>query len=159
MKAARMFAVGIIVIASSSLIARGAEATGFTLTEACGIPPFAPGVTDMHLHLRHFPEQKSGQELVLDMPSLLGPSGDTDWIDVPAHLCAISSTNSCSDARSARVQVLHYSGRYYPFIRNWFTKPRIFGNFEVNLKDGNSIKGSLNATAHKLKYPQQPICE
>ena len=113
----------------------------------------------MHLHLRHFPKQKSGQELVLDMPSLLAPAGVTDWVDVPAHLCTISSPSTCTDARSARVQVLHYSARHYPFIRNWFTKPRISGNFEVNLKDGNPIKGFFNATARKMKYPQQPICE
>jgi hypothetical protein len=57
------------------------------------------------------------------------------------------------------VQVLHYSARHYPFIRNWLTKPRISGNFEVNLKDGTPINGSFNATAHKMKYAQQPLCE
>lgn len=161
MKPAGIFAIGVllVVFASTPLTAWNAEASGFTLTEACGRPPFRSGLTDMHLHLRHFPKQKPRQELVLDMPSILGPSGVKDWIDVPAHICRISSPNTCSDARTARVQVLHYSAHWYPFIRNWFTKPRISGNFEVNLKDGNSIKGSFTSTERKMKYAQQPICE
>ena len=152
--------MGVLFVSSCSpATAWSAEASGFTLTEACGVPPFRSGQTDMHLHLRHFPRQMPKQELVLDMPSLLGPSGVKNWIDVPAHLCTISSPNTCSDARSARVQVLHYSARRYPFIRNWFTKPRMSGNFEVNVEGGNPIKGSFSATAHKMKYLQQPICE
>ena len=159
MKAAWIFAIGIVVISSSALLtARSAEATGFTLTDACGTGNGGPGLANMRLHLRRFPNQRAGQELVLDMPSLLGPVGITGWMDVPGHLCTTSSPQTCTDVRSARVQVLHYSAPYYPFafIRNWFTKSRISGNFEVNLKVGNPIRGSFKATAHKMKYPKQP---
>src|SRR3954462_15034975 len=101
MKAAWIFAIGIVVISSSALLtARSAEATGFTLTDACGTGNGGPGLADMHLHLRRFPNQKSGQELVLDMPSLLGPVGITDWMDVPGHFCTMSSPKTCTDARS-----------------------------------------------------------
>lgn len=138
MKRAGIFAIGVLFASSCTpLTGWSADASGFTLTEACGVPPFRSGLTDMHLHLTHFPKQKPGQELVLDMPSLLGPSGVKDWMDVPAHLCTISEPSTCSDIRSARVQVLRYSPHYYPFIRNWFTKPSISGSFEVNLKGGN----------------------
>ena len=159
MKPAWIFViVGVLTFSCTRLAAWSEKASGFTLTEACGAPPFGAGL-DMHLHLRRFPQQKAGQELVLDIPSLLGPSGVKDWMDVPAHLCTVRNPTTCSDAQSARVQVLNYSGRYYPFIRNWLTKPTISGNFEVNLKDGSSIKAPFTATAHRMRYSQHPTCE
>jgi hypothetical protein len=113
----------------------------------------------MHLHLTRFPKHKPGQELVLDMPSLLGPSGVTDWIEVTGQLCGISDPRACSEVQDARVQVLKYSARYYPLVRDWFTTSHISGNFKVRLKDGTVIEGSFSAKARKVKYPQQPVCE
>jgi hypothetical protein len=160
MKPFVLFAVGILlVLFGTPLSARNADASGFTLTDPCGRPPFRSGQTDMHLHLTRFPKRQRGQELVLNMPSVLGTSGFTDWIKVQGELCGISNPSACSEAESARVQVLNYSARYYPFIRDWFTSPRISGNFEVSLKDRTVIEGPFSAKARKVKYSQQPICE
>jgi hypothetical protein len=160
MKTFVMFAVGVLVpLFGTPVSARSADARGFTLTDTCGTPPFRSGQTDMHLHLTRFAKQKRGQELVLNMPSVLGPSGLTDWIEVRGELCGISNPSACSEAQSARVQVLNYSAGYRPFIRDWFTTPRISGNLEVRLKDGTAIEGSFSAKARKIKYSHQPICE
>jgi hypothetical protein len=160
MKPFALFAVGtLLVLPGTPLSGRNADASGFTLTDPCGRPPFRSGETDMHLHLTRFPKQKRGQELVLDMPSVLGSSGVTDWIKVQGELCGISNLSACSEAESARVQVLNYSARHYPLIRDWFTSPRISGNIEVSLKDGTVIEGSFSAKARRVKYSPRPICE
>lgn len=114
---------------------------------------------NQRVYLTRFPKQKPGQELVLISSSLLGPTGIQDWIDVPAQLCTMASSNACSDAHSAKIQILDYQARYHPFIRNRFTMPRISGNFDVTLKDGTEIKGSFTATERRVKYTPEPICE
>jgi hypothetical protein len=160
MKPFALFVVGtLLVLPGTRLSARDADASGFTMTDPCGKPPFRSGQTDMHLHLTRFPKRKRGQELVLDMPSVLGSSGIKDWTKVRGELCGNSNPSACSEAESARVQVSNYSGRYYPFIRDWFTSPRISGNFEVSLKDHLVIEGSFSAKGRKVKYSPQPICE
>jgi len=130
-----------------SVVAWSADATGFTLTIPCGSPPFGPGETDMELHLTHFPKQKSGHELVIMMPSLLGPSGVTDWVDAVAKLCSTSGTISCSNAQRARVRVLNYSVRY----------ARTSGRFEVGLRDGTVIEGSFTAKERQQFGPLAPV--
>jgi hypothetical protein len=160
MKPFVLFAIGtVLILPGTPLTARNANASGFTLTDPCGKPPFRSGQTDMHLHLTRFPKQKRGQELVLDKPSVLGSSGVTDWIKVRGELCGISNPSACTEAESARVQVLNYSSRYYPIFRDWFTSPHISGSFEVSLKDGTVIESSFSAKARKVKYSRQPICE
>jgi hypothetical protein len=77
------------------------NATGFTVTKPCRSPPFGAGAMDMHLHLVHFPKQKPGQELVLMMPSMLGPSGVTDWADV------VGSSAAHRNAVTARMRRAH----------------------------------------------------
>ena len=114
---------------------------------------------NQHLHLTRFPKKKPGQELLLTTSSFLGPTGIRDWIDVPAQLCTKAPSNSCSDVKSAKIQILDYSARYYPLVRNSFTMPRVSGNFDVRLKDGTEIKGSFTATERRVKYAQEPICE
>ena len=133
-----------------SLAVRGSDATGFTQTLPCGTPPFADGMTDMQLHLTHFPKQRARQELVVMMPSVLGPSGFTDWVDAVAKLCTASDLTSCSDAQSARVRVLNYSQR----------RRRISGRFEVKLRDGTIIEGTFTAEERYFDAPSSPvICE
>jgi hypothetical protein len=133
-----------------SAVAWSADATGFTLTHPCGSPPFGAGETDMELHLTHFPKQRSGQELVIMMPSILGPSGVTDWADSVAKLCRTSGTISCSIAQRSRVRVLNYSARYV----------RTSGRFEVGLRDGTVIEGSFTAKERQQFGPLAPVyCE
>jgi hypothetical protein len=133
-----------------------ADATGFTLTLPCGSPPFGGGTTDMRLHLTHFPKQKPGQELVIMIPSLLGPTGVTDWVDAVAKLCSTSGPISCSNAQRARVRVLNYSAHYF---LGHVSRPRISGRFEVGLGDGTIIEGTFTAKARKLDQSSQVICE
>jgi len=64
----------------------------------------------MEIHLTQFPEQKTGEELVLTTLAGVGSSGVTDWVDeYGGKLCRKSSTQSCVKLPKARVQVLHYS--------------------------------------------------
>jgi hypothetical protein len=136
-----------------SVVAWSADAAGFTLTRPCGSPPFGSGETDMELHLTRFPKQKSGQELVLMMPSRLGPSGVTDWVDAVGKLCSTSGTISCSNARRARVQVLNYSAHRA-------SSPRTSGRFEVGLRDNSVIEGTFTAKEGHPVGPLAPvICE
>jgi hypothetical protein len=84
------------------------------------------------------------------MPSVLGPSGFTDWVDAVAKLCTASDLTSCSDAQSARVRVLNYSQR----------RRRISGRFEVKLRDGTIIEGTFTAEERYFDAPSSPvICE
>jgi hypothetical protein len=138
------------------VVAWSAEATGFTLTLPCGSPPFGSGTTDMRLHLTHFPKQKPGQELVIIMPSLLGPTGVTDWVDAVAKLCSTFGFISCSNTQRARVRVLNYSARYF---FGHVSRPRISGRFEVGLRDGTIIDGNFAAKERKLKQSSPVICE
>ena len=154
------FAVGILfTLFVTPLKAYCAQAHGYTITDPCGRPPFGRGDTDMHLHLTRFPGRKSGQELVINMPSMSGPAGITDWTDATAELCSTSPQRKCSQAKSARVQVLKYSSRYYPIIRGAFTTPHISGNFKVKLTDSFVVEGFFSAKERKVKYLHQPICE
>jgi hypothetical protein len=92
---------------------------------------------DMRLHLVHFPKQKPGQELVLMMPSMLGPSGVTDWADAVGKLCSTSKRGDCSNAQGARVRVLNYSA--HNFLGKVLS-PHISGEFEVRFSDGTELK-------------------
>jgi hypothetical protein len=138
------------------VVAWSADATGFTLTVPCGSASFGSGTTDMRLHLTRFPKQKPGQELVVMMPSLLGPTGVTAWVDAVAKLCITSDPVSCSNAQRARVRVLNYSARYF---LGHVSRSRISGRFEVGLGDGTIIEGTFGAKARKLKQSSQVICE
>lgn len=139
-----------------SALAWSADATGFTITMPCGSPPFGAGETDMHLHLVHFPNQKPGQELILMMPSMLGPTGVTDWVDAIGKLCSTSKRNSCSNAQRARVRVLHYSA--HKFLGKLLS-PHISGEFEVRFSDGTNIAGTFAAKEHKSKQSSRAVCE
>ena len=97
----------LLAVVGTPSLAWSVDASGFVITDACGSPPFGAGVADMHLHLTRFPKQKQGEELVLNMPSRLGPSGITDWMEIAAQSC--SKKSGCTDAHSARVQVLDSS--------------------------------------------------
>jgi hypothetical protein len=134
----------------------GADATGFTVTIPCGSGSFAPATADMHLHLVHFPKQRSGQELVLMMPSMLGPTGITDWMDAAGTLCSTLSRNACSNAQSARVRVLTYSAHH--FLGHAFS-PHISGEFKVGFSDGTSIDGTFAAKERSAKNSKQATCE
>jgi hypothetical protein len=137
-------------------IAWSADATGFSVTLPCGSPPFGAGTTDMHLYLTHFPKQRSGQELVVLMPSQLGPAGVKDWVDAVAKLCSISDPVSCSDAQKARVRVLNYSAGHF---LGHMSSPHISGRFEVGFADGTTIEGTFAVKGRKLKEYSQAICE
>jgi hypothetical protein len=137
-------------------LAWSADATGFTVTMPCGSPPFGAGATDMHLHLVHFPKQKPGQELILKMPSMLGPSGVTDWADAVGKLCSTSERNDCSNAQSARVRVLNYSAHN---SLGKVLSPHISGEFEVRFSDRMDIEGTFAAKEHKSKQSSQVVCE
>jgi len=139
-----------------SAVTWSADATGFTVTIPCGSPPFGSGKTDMHLHLIHFPKQRPGQELLLMMPSMLGPTGITDWVDAVGKLCSTSNRDACSNAQSARVRVLTYSAHH--FLGHVFSL-RISGRFEVGFSDGTSIEGTFAAKELRVKNSSQVICE
>ena len=130
------------------------DATGFTITMPCGTPPFGDGTTDMHLHLVHFPKQKARQELVLMMPSMLGETGFTDWVDAVGKLCSKSKVDDCSNAQSAQVRVLSYSS--HDLVGHVFS-PRISGQFEVEFSDGTKIEGTF--TAKERRQSSQAVCE
>jgi hypothetical protein len=133
-----------------SALAWSVDASGFTLTKPCGTPPFASGDTDMALHLTHFPKQKAGQELVILMPSLLGPSGVKDWMRAEAKLCSTPDAASCTNAEKARVRVVSFSRRNY----------RTTGRFEISFGDGSTIEGSFTAKERLQSGPLEPvICE
>ncbi len=156
-KGVAILTVGILLVSIGlPLSAWGADGSGFTITDPCS--DGGNVLKNQHLHLTRFPKRKPGQEQRLTTSSFLGPTGIRDWIDVPAQLCTAAS-NSCSDAQTARIQIVDYSARYYPLVRNWLAMPRVSGNFEVRLKDGTEIKGSFTATERRVKYPHEPICE
>jgi hypothetical protein len=133
-----------------------ADATGFSVTLPCGSPPFGSGESDMHLYLTHFPKQRPGQELVVLMPSQVGPAGLTDWVDAVAKLCNISDPISCSDAKRARVRVLNYSGHH---SLGHISSHHISGRFEVGFADGTTIEGTFAAKERETKQYSQAICE
>jgi len=139
-----------------SAVMWGADATGFTVTIPCGSGPFGSGTADMHLHLVHFPKQRSGQELVLMMPSMLGPTGITDWVDAVGKLCSTFNRNACSNAQSARVQVLTYSAHHF---LGHVSSPHISGKFKVGFRDGTSIDGTFAAKERRGKKSSQAVCE
>ena len=154
------FVIGVLfTLFAMSSSAYCAEAHGYNITDPCGTPPFGRGDTDMHLHLTRFPAGKPGQELVINMSSMFGPAGITDWTDATAELCSISTQRKCSQAQSAKVQVLKYSSRYYPIIRGAFTTPHMSGNFKVKLINGSKIEGSFSSKERKVKYLHRPVCE
>lgn len=133
-----------------------ADATGFSVTVPCGSPPFGAGETDMHLYLTHFPKPRPGQELVVLMPSQVGPAGLTDWVDAVAKLCNISDPISCSDAKRARVRVLNYSGAHF---LGHTSGPHISGRFEVGFADATTIEGTFAAKQRKTKEYSRAVCE
>jgi len=90
------------------------------------------------------------------MPSMLGPTGVTDWVDAVGKLCSTSNPDACSNAQSARVQVLSYSAHHY--LGHAFS-PRISGRFEVRFKDGTSIEGTFAAKERRLKHQTEVMCE
>jgi hypothetical protein len=110
----------------------------------------------MQLHLTHFPKQKAGQELVLMMPSMLGPSGLRDWVDAVGALCAPSNGGDCANAKSARVRVLNYSA--HKFLGKVFN-PDISGEFDVRFSDGTKIEGTFTAKKQKSRQFSQAVCE
>jgi len=137
-----------------SALAWSTDATGFTITVPCGTPPFGDGTTDMHLHLVHFPKQKARQELVLMMPSMLGETGFTDWVDAVGKLCSTSGGDDCSKAQSARVRVLSYSS--HNLVGHVFSHVSR-GQFEVEFRDGTKIEGRF--TAKERRQSSQAVCE
>jgi hypothetical protein len=98
------------------------------------------------------PETNPGQELVVMMPSLLGPLGVTDWVDAVGKLCGTSGPISCLNAQRTRVRVLNYSARH-------LFRPRTSGRFEVGLEDGTIIEGTFSAKEHAPGLLSQAICE
>jgi hypothetical protein len=150
----RRYVLAILIFWSA--LAWGADATGFAITMPCGSPPFGTGATDMHVHLIHFPKQTPGRELVLMMPSMLGPTGVTDWVNAVGKLCTPSRGGDCSNAQSARVRVLNYS------THNFLGKvlsPHISGEFEVRFSDGTNIEGTFAAKEQKSKQFSKAVCE
>jgi len=138
-----------------SAFAWSADANGFTITIPCGTPPFGDGTTDMHLHLVHFPKQRPKQELVLMMPSRLGPAfGVTDWVDAVGKLCSTGEGGDCSNAQNARVRVLSYSSHY--FLGKVFNV-HISGEFDVHFNDGTSNQGTF--TAKERRQSSRALCE
>ena len=82
------------------------------------------------------------------MPSMLGPTGITDWVNAVGKLCRTSNRDACSNAQSARVQVLTYSAHH--FLGHMFS-PRISGRFEVGFGDGTRIEGTFTAKQGNVK--------
>ena len=136
--------------------AMAADATGFSIIQPCGSPPFGPGQTDMHLHLTRFPGQRRGQELILMMPSRL-PGAVTDLVDVPAKLCNTSSPDACKDAEDTRVQVLKSTVHY--FFRLRISGWSFSGRFETKFRDGTVIAGTFSAKVRESKEARQARCE
>ena len=107
---------------------------------------------ESHLHFTRMHNRKLTRELLLAIPQQgVWRAGD-EWYEYPGEGC---SSDECEPAVRSKVQISRIS-----WTSSGLFHPRrisgIYGNFEIELKNGRTLKGSFAA---KLLTPSGMQCE